>query len=103
MIRTQEVDDIAVDAMMGSTVPLDCNHGQQSGDLCACDSGWSSSGIDSHMQEHWCNVRDSSNVQYTTGPKRLTYIQELTLIIVSLLKHSSATSTYIYANYVCMY
>ena len=85
----QDMDDILVDAMMGST-PLDCNHGEQSGDMCVCDSGWASSGIDSKMQEHWCDVRDSSNIQFITGPTRLTYIQELTLILVSIPLHSYA-------------
>ena len=77
------MDTIALDAMMGSTTPLDCNHGEQEGDLCVCDEGWASSGIDSNLQEHWCDVMDGSSVPFSTGPKRLSYAQEVTAVIVS--------------------
>ena len=83
----QNMDDISLDATMGFA-PLDCNHGVQQGDFCACDEGWASSGIDSKDQEHWCDVRDSSQLPVNTGPKRLTYIQELTAIIVSSISIS---------------
>ena len=72
-----------MDVMMGAGAPLDCNHGEQKGGICVCDSGWGSSGIDSNIQEHWCDVLDSSNMQISTGPVELSYIQELTAIIVS--------------------
>ena len=77
------MDDLSVDATMGFA-PLDCNHGVQQGDFCVCDEGWASSGLDSKDQEHWCDVRDGSHIPFDTGPIRLTYIQELTAIIVSL-------------------
>ena len=85
-LAPQNMDDLSMDAAMGFA-PLDCNHGVQQGDFCVCDEGWASSGIDSKDQEHWCDVRDSSHIPFNTGPIRLTYIQELTAIIVSLRLH----------------
>ena len=72
-----------MDVMMGEGAPLDCNHGEQKGDICMCDPGWGSSGIDSNMYEHWCDVLDGSNIQISTGPIELNYVQELLAIIVS--------------------
>ena len=79
-----------MDVMLGQGAPLDCNHGEQKGDICVCDPGWGSSGIDSHMQEHWCDVLDGSNVQISTGPIELNYVQELLAIIVSFFKNFGA-------------
>lgn len=91
------MEDIALEASLGEGAPLDCNHGRQKGDICLCDSGWGSSGIDSNLQEHWCDVLDDSNLQYSTGPIQLTYLQELIAIIVSSnlfhLQHFYTTCT----------
>lgn len=61
---------------------LDCNHGTQNEDTCVCDQGWTSSGLDSNDQEHWCDVRESKGL-FDTGPIELGYLQEIATIIVS--------------------
>lgn len=69
------------EASLGFTV-LDCNHGTQEEDTCVCDEGWTSSGLDSNDQEHWCDVRESKGF-FDTGPIELGYLQEIATIIVS--------------------
>lgn len=79
----QNIADMPDKEALMSFSTLDCNHGEQDGNVCVCDEGWASSGLDSKDQEHWCDVRDSTGIPVDTGPIRLTYIQELSAIIVS--------------------
>lgn len=69
------------EASLGFTA-LDCNHGTQDEDVCVCDEGWTSSGVDSNDQEHWCDVMKGSG-WFDTGPIELGYLQEIATIIVS--------------------
>ena len=93
------MEDIALDVMLGAGAPLDCNHGIQKGDVCLCDPGWVSSGLDSKQHVHWCDVLDDTNHQISTGPIRLSYIQELCAIIVS--STTSDIGTWPLSNTIC--
>jgi hypothetical protein len=94
-----KMEDIALDVMLGAGAPLDCNHGIQKGDVCLCDPGWVSSGLDSKQHVHWCDVLDDTNHQISTGPIRLSYIQELCAIIVS--STTSDIGTWPLSNTIC--
>lgn len=90
------------DASLGFTT-LDCNHGTQDEDVCVCDQGWTSSGVDSNDQEHWCDVREGKRL-FDTGPIELGYLQEIATIIVSSTSslRTPAIRTYISISITCV-
>ena len=63
---------------------MDCNHGIQAGPFCTCDTGWISSGLDHNLEQHWCDVRIVGPGTMNTGPRKLSTMQAIIAIFVSL-------------------